>query len=272
MRIKKGDTVIEVIISITIFALVAIISITLMQTGVNKAQGSLELTMARNEIDAQAEAIRFIQNSYIAEREVEEDIQQYAQLWHRITRPDIDGGLAIEADQLPPFNLTNCNTVYDPDELDNIATKNAFVVNTRLIIPSAGFSVSPYNNRFADYSEALDNIIISTRFNDLEDPEPVFRASPIYPRLIFTNSVGSDYANSSDDLVEGGDSVSNYYDIVRHAEGIWIIAVRGTPDPDRPDNPEFFDFHIRTCWHQPGNEVPSTIGTIVRLYNPEVVE
>ena len=62
------------------------------------------------------------------------------------------------------------------------------------------------------------------------------------------------------------------------AEGIWIIAVRDKTDSANSSAnknnviPEFYDFHIRTCWTAPGRARPSTIGTIIRLYNPELVE
>ena len=60
MRFPHGDTLIEVMFSVTVFALVIVVSINLMNGGINTAQKTLEVTMTRNEIDAQAEAIRFI--------------------------------------------------------------------------------------------------------------------------------------------------------------------------------------------------------------------
>ena len=69
---KRGDTLIEVMLSIAIFSLVAIITINMMNDGLNTAQRTLETEMARNEIDAQAEALRFIHNNYVSERQKSE--------------------------------------------------------------------------------------------------------------------------------------------------------------------------------------------------------
>ena len=75
-KVKHGDTLVEVIIALAIFATLAVMAIHTMNVGMEQAERSLEITMARNEIDAQAEAIRFIQNNYVAEREHQEAKQQ----------------------------------------------------------------------------------------------------------------------------------------------------------------------------------------------------
>ena len=65
-KIFSGDSLIEVLLGITVFSAVSVGGIAIMNSGLNQAQRSLEITMARNEIDAQAEALRFIHNNYIA--------------------------------------------------------------------------------------------------------------------------------------------------------------------------------------------------------------
>lgn len=66
-RIKqRGDTIIEVLFAVTVFAMVAVGSLAIMNQGIASAQRSLEVTLVRQQIDAQAEAIRFIHKSYIA--------------------------------------------------------------------------------------------------------------------------------------------------------------------------------------------------------------
>lgn len=66
MYFQKGDTIIEVLFAITIFSLVAVGSMSIMNQGTMTAQRSLEITLVRSEIDAQAEALRFIHESHIA--------------------------------------------------------------------------------------------------------------------------------------------------------------------------------------------------------------
>jgi len=264
---KRGDTVIEVIFAITIFCLVAIISITLMNSGISTAQGSLELTMARNEIDAQAEALRFIQNSFLAERELPPGNQQYTRLWHRITR---DEGLAIEPEELADFDLTTCAEAYEPKpDRKTISENNAFVINTRLVQPSdtdAGFIQDFFTGTgtLRTYDNLMNDIIIPARRPN------TFTQATLYPRLLFTHH---GHGKDSDELVETDESERDQlYRVVAKVEGIWIIAVRGGIQDATTHQPEFFDFYIRTCWYEPGNDYPTSIGTIVRLYNPEVVE
>jgi type II secretory pathway pseudopilin PulG len=63
---ERGDTIIEVLFAIAVFAMVAVGSLTIMNQGTATAQRSLEITLVRQQIDAQAEAIRFIHDAYVA--------------------------------------------------------------------------------------------------------------------------------------------------------------------------------------------------------------
>ena len=48
-----------------------------------------------------------------------------------------------------------------------------------------------------------------------------------------------------------------------------IEAIRSkTIRENNQANAGYIDFHIRACWDSPGQSVPVTIGTIVRLYEP----
>ena len=92
-KARRGDTFIEVMFAIAIFSLVAVISIAMMNAGVADAERALELVTARNELNAQAEALRFIHSSYISEATLptcgsvtsDEKCQQYQALWDAIT-------------------------------------------------------------------------------------------------------------------------------------------------------------------------------------------
>jgi len=69
MRLKRssqqGDTIIEVLFAVAVFAMVAVGSLSIMNQGTATAQRSLEITLVRQQIDAQAEAIRYIHQSYV---------------------------------------------------------------------------------------------------------------------------------------------------------------------------------------------------------------
>lgn len=266
---RRGDTLIEVLFSITVFALIAVISINLMNSGVATAQATLEVTMARNEIDAQAEALRFIQNGYLAEKEHETANKRFTRIWEELTLDN-----AIDPDTNPywaasSFNdMASCGDVYDTaSDTYFIGNFNAFIINTRILFPR--LSPTPPNNvavnyqGFGNYDDLVDSMILST-----SDPLNVnrFEATPLYPRIIYGGTGG---LTNEGDLKE-----ENLYRTIQRVQGVWVIAVQGERSTSVAslDQPEFYDFYIRTCWHAPGRRAPSTIGTIVRLYNPEVIE
>ena len=255
---KRGDTILEVTIAITIFCIVSIISMGIMDRDLNTIQGTLELEMARNEIDAQAEALRFIHNSFLSEREY--TTREYDSLWKRLAHgtTDFESGLANNPADISPFSATQCSTYYDKSatnsgEPHNIFADHAFIINTRNLDPSN-----------------VDQTLISASTN-----EKIFKNTTLYPRIIYTASSlsGSDTDSS---LTEAEALTKTTYNNLSSAEGIWIIAARDATDSKdaklSTDTPEFFDFHIRTCWYPPNRTYPNTIATIVRLYNPEVIK
>lgn len=277
MRIKnqtrRGDTLIEVVFAIVIFSLVAVISIALMNKGVSTSQASLEVVMARNEIDAQAEALRFIQNSFVAERELAPEQQQYVKIWQKMTRDASSGqGYAITPDQLSAFNVTSCDPLYRYSEVGSIDSEYGFILNTRMLQPSnTSIDLNDYfgddNTESNTYGRLIDDMIIQSRYS-----ADAFRASPVQPRLIYTHSGSASDDNSTSGALDESDG-SRLYRKVAAAEGVWIVAVKGEgSDIYENGEAEYYDFHIRTCWNAVGRTTPTTIGTIVRLYNPEVIE
>lgn len=64
-RRQAGDTIIEVLFAVSIFSLVAVAAISIMNQGINTAQRALEITQVRQQIDAQAETLRFVHHTYI---------------------------------------------------------------------------------------------------------------------------------------------------------------------------------------------------------------
>lgn len=65
-RFQPGDTLIEVLFAVTVFSLVVVGSISIMNQGTNASQHSLEITLVRQQIDGQAESLRFLHDSYVA--------------------------------------------------------------------------------------------------------------------------------------------------------------------------------------------------------------
>lgn len=66
LRRERGDTIIEVMFAVAVFAMIAVGSMMIMNQGTAIAQRSLEITLVRQQMDAQAEAIRYIHEAYVA--------------------------------------------------------------------------------------------------------------------------------------------------------------------------------------------------------------
>ncbi|MBQ6486678.1 hypothetical protein IJI76_03105 [Candidatus Saccharibacteria bacterium] len=266
--LKRGDTIIEVTFAISVFSLISIVTIQIMDRDIATIQGALETEMARNEIDAQAEALRFIHNSYLSERELDSGSMTYRNLWLKLSRgttnvisSDAGQGLANLPTDISQYTSTECSKYYDKNNtgtIHNIFDDNAFVINTRKINPS----------------RISDTVIQASRTSS------TFREASVYPRVIYTRS-GSG-SNSADDILSEIEpnttyyiniqqQLQNVYDKVSNAEGIWIISARDVTKGES-STPDFYDFHIRTCWFAPGHDRPSTIATTIRLYNPERIE
>jgi prepilin-type N-terminal cleavage/methylation domain-containing protein len=64
---QRGDTIIEVLFAVTIFSIVAVAGLSLMNQGSALAQRALEIGLVRQQIDAQADALRYLNRAYIAD-------------------------------------------------------------------------------------------------------------------------------------------------------------------------------------------------------------
>ena len=213
--------------------MVATLSISMMNSGVANAQAAMELSMARIEIDAQSEAIRFIHDSYSAMRSLSDAKQKpYRDLWHAM----VDNAVT-DPKKLDSLQSSACSASYGSTKNGPVYTNHAFVVNTRKINPSD-----------------VSSTIIKSSSGD------IFTEAGLYPRIVF----GSGASTSGTDLKESTD-----YTTVASAEGIWVISAQDVTS-GTSSKPKFYDFHIYTCWYAPGQTNPTTIGTIIRLYNPEM--
>lgn len=236
---RRGDTIIEVMFAIAVFCLVAVISIAMMNTGVSRAENSLELVTARNELNAQAEALRFIHSSYISEATLPkkgeaaagEKVQQYDELWQKIANNALN-----PSDYNLEYPLTECETVYRTGAGANnlLARNNAFIINTR------------------DLLTDIDDAYVSAA-----EHQSVFQPAEQNARLVFTSERGGD---STSEVSE-----RKLYNRLAGADGIWVVAVKSE---DGTNDPSFYDFYIQTCWYGPNAARPTSLDTVIRLYNP----
>ncbi len=268
-RTKRGDTLIEVLIAIAVFSLVAILSITAMNLGVTNAETSLELATARTELNAQAEALRFLHSSYISENTLPkyddltpderyrgEKHQQYTEVWRAI----IENAVAPE-NLTVQFPISSCEDIYDETNGPSLLQQNkAFVLNARNLLlgdPAITKDVS----RIYISSSAPNNKL-------------KFQATPLNPRIIYANATDEAQIEDNDSgnwtMGEGNINVEDrLYDRVLLVEGIWVIAVQSDASNRNVDGtPQYYDFYIGSCWYGPGSKNPTNLDTVIRLYNP----
>ena len=241
--LRKGDTLVEVMFAIGIFSLVAITITSVLMSGTSNMQTSLETTMARNEIDAQAEAIRFIHQGYIAEKSDEAN-GPYTALWTQIKElakendaNAIRSNVTGQKHNLFDYSPSTCSSLYDDNVAYGLKALNAFAIDTQNI-SSVNAIKKAKNGGFVEAS--------------------------LYPRLFYSNTDtdGALLARSS---------------ILRNVEGLYVVAVEDQDTTTLVQDDEqtnvangFYDFYIRSCWYGYGKKTPTTISTLIRLYDPDV--
>ena len=274
---RRGDTLIEVMLSISIFAVVALLTINLMNGGINTAQRTLEVAMARNEIDAQAEALRFIHHSYVAERQMNSDESSFRYIWENIIKKankpssleHIDNVNDDGRNSFDINNIDNCSAAYlnptsTTTDAGHLSYFNSFILNTRMVLPQ---KVDSYMG--TSYSNLVNNEVAILYKNN----PTKFSATSLYPRIIYKKDGGSSSDTTDDIGINQGDTIDNLYNRIATAEGVWIdVAGNKGDNGTNIARSDYYDFYIRTCWEGAGMNVPTTLTTVVRLYNPEVLE
>ena len=65
-RLQRGDTLIEVLFAVSVFSFVVVSALAIMNQGTAASQRALEIILVRQQVDAQAETLRFMHDSYVA--------------------------------------------------------------------------------------------------------------------------------------------------------------------------------------------------------------
>ena len=104
MRVKRckhqvGDTLIEVMLASAVFSAVAVGCLTVMNRGLSIAQQSLESTLVRQQIDAQAEMLRFVHNNS------HKGDAAMAELWKNLPKKDVANEI-LNVDTCPDHLVT----------------------------------------------------------------------------------------------------------------------------------------------------------------------
>ena len=255
MKHRRGDTLIEVALAIGIFSMVAITVVSVVSASTSGAQSSLEVTITREELDAQAEALRFIHDSYVSGSQSKNTSENpYAALWNALVSHSVgdEGGIGVNLN----YNPTTCSELYSNNGLINTANAGStkpFIINTRQL------------NNPGDPSKIIieGNTALGSR--------GVFYPPSTYPRIVYGDTTISSRVDG-DDLYS---QATSNFESIRRVEGIYIIAARGkskiVEGSTTKERATFYDFYIRSCWMPPGSDRASTVSTVVRLYDPAVI-
>lgn len=233
---QAGDTLIEVLFSITVFSAVAIGAAAIMTQGMAVAQNSLEINLVRNAIDSQAELLRYLQNAKLTTigrgtagtTSDDTDIMRLASIWDNIVG---NGG----SDSLIVDNAADFNDLqkFEQCKFDGSLAEQPLVAEASDL--SSVFYLDTKDASIVKFS-GLD----ANRFKDAE----------IYAQVRQPNEA---------DAAMGAQSWT---------EMVWIQAVQSR-DMDRLSETVAYDFHIRACWEASGPDLDMLkLGTIVRLYVP----
>ena len=239
---KRGDTLIEVTLAVGIFSMIAVAVVATMSSGTTNAQTALETTLARAEIDAQAEALRFIQTSASANKS-----DKIIKLWDGILGKAHGSNEEIVKNAITNFAPSSCSELYNTENANanNIYNQNAFIIDISTLgefitqAPSNTFnSLNPSGPSAS--SSSLTPLISA---NDPDSPES-FSQATTYPRVYKENNTVK-------------------------AEGLYVVAVKDSGakiiSPNNAKSQAFYDFYIHACWDTSNSDHPSTISTVIRL-------
>lgn len=260
MKFRRGDTLVEVMFAVGIFGLVSVGAIGIMNKGLYDAQKTLEISMARNEIDAQAEALRFIHAAYITEKQTTS--KTYTKVWQAL----ISNTFVFKPQEVPSgfftkYNNYSCDDIYSSDAF----TSKSFIINHRRLDSD---TVKAYTADDTSAAQVNGEAMIVYNASYLDDGAHLISQTPTYPRLLFSSSGARSTITDLDQNFSENSVAQPYYDKLTKAQGIWITAI-ASDNTDSEGKPEFYDFHIRTCWNAPGSSDSMTISTTVRLFNPD---
>lgn len=232
----RGDTLVEVMFAIGIFAMVAISVTTLMNSMLGKSQSAIEIVMSRSEIDAQAEAIRFIQSSN------KNDVMR--EVWKKIADNAIDAGTSSSFDP-SSFLLENVGSCEEFNDITaHPGLSHAFYIDTFSLNPIGDPLAANYVSSNAD--RIYRNNIVT---------------ADVFPRI---------YHAINDPTLYGSGFIEGAAD--SQAQGIWVVAVKGHESTGLGvlgTDVDYYDFYIQTCWNPVGKAtMPNTTNTIIRLRNP----
>lgn len=201
---QKGDTLIEVLLAFAILSLVVVGALSIMNRGTIAAEQSFETTLVRQQIDGQANTLRYLHDAYIA---------HYT-----------PGATAATLGATTPAGQwATMSSKLSATHASSITDLTACPASS----PAGSFVLDPSTAQFKGVGTGMVH-------------------SVTFSQVAYKSTGAFDTA-----------------------QGLWIEGIRSVPSGDaNQNNTRYIDFHIVACWDAPGGGPPSTIATIVRLYEP----
>lgn len=272
-----GDTIVEAIVAIAIYSIVAVLALGSMSSGLSTAQRNLESTMSRAAIDSQSEALRFYYESYLATKTGKHDDAYYGEIWENIKPEATTDPVSLDDSSLADYSCKSLieadhNSINTPSHTGGKQT--IFAISGRgavsewksgKTIYGMGIATNPNNGSFNNHYDFINNQIIS--YSSIV-------AAPLYPRITYKNMNDAGKIINTDTATnflsgEGGTvkdetglTTETYYQSrnVYHSEGVWIYPKKTTMG---------YDYFVRTCWNPVGSKMPSVFTSVVRLYDAD---
>ena len=145
---KTGDTIVEVMFSFAVFGLIAIMGLHVMQKGIALTQTALEINLARNQMNSQAEALRFLNASYLYDL-ANNETSANSDLWNDVVKLSV----TPVADYTKLTDENGCVLV-------SKLNSNAFALNPRggySIVPSSNIKIAAVYPRLIFGDSLIDN-------------------------------------------------------------------------------------------------------------------
>ena len=139
----RGDTLIEVLFAVSVFSLVAVGGLAVMNQGSASAQRALEITLVRQQMDAQAETLRFLNNSYVAafRAGATYDSKTPAGQWALLSKNVKD----YPIDNVSSLGVAECPTTYQGGSFILNTQKATFIDSSQNVLtPAKTFSQLTY--------------------------------------------------------------------------------------------------------------------------------
>lgn len=148
VKTKRGDTIVEAVFAFAIFGFIAVSSLLIMRQGMAKTQTAQEINLVRAQINAQAEALRYIHSSALSDYASDNTNSDIYKKWVEVTgyvttdTPDPSADLIDGAICTPIATVNPRAFVLNPRggslDIKSVPLLNQAVSYSRLVYGSSG--------------------------------------------------------------------------------------------------------------------------------------